>query len=91
MLGATLGILAVIGMETLDKLVVRTIRNVSLTRKKAMQSLMESIEAGTNKERYDFIKFKVCKCRKVRYCTKKCQKRHWKKRHRCNCDKIELH
>ena len=35
-----------------------------------------------------FEKYKMCKCKKVRYCGRKCQKIHWKKMHRYHCREI---
>ena len=69
------------------------ILNLEPRRHKAIKKLMKQMEpkccdcCGRMEQRGFrlFERFKICKCKEVRYCGRKCQKIHWKKMHRYLC------
>ena len=37
-------------------------------------------------KKYRIVNLFRCKCKKISYCSKKCQKLHWSTQHRWECD-----
>ena len=78
-----------IGMRMLMKIIKNNEDPIHEEAKKCVLQMLDKINdlkctncGGRNKKLFD------CKgCMKVRYCCRKCQKYHWKKSHRIECDR----
>ena len=69
---------------------ISNIKNISLDDGEEVKTILKCSNIGCEKLESKTGEFKLCtQCRVAYYCSRKCQKQHWKREHKQFCIRVE--